>query len=436
MYFCVDEMWSHKNEAIASNYNFSILIKKNDQYRSAKLVVSGLPILALNSPPYVEGEIVPQRITLLGPDASTSYEGFCTSHVRGQTAATYPKFGYKIELCDEQFNRVDFPLLGLRSDDDWIINALYGDSSKIREKMAYQIWEEIQEYNRTEDRSSNITHVELIFEDIYWGIYGLQEPVDQKQLSMDEADRFFRKTDLVVPESEDFIAEDGQEYIPGFRIKYPQQVDVKAEDWLLLQPFVEAYYYDCYSSAVEVGDIETLTTLFDFSNAMDYKIFVAVVSGDDNIFKNLDYCLRYENGQYIMHVVPWDLNATFGDEGFGANATYNPSRAQSNMSTREYIALYRADNELVESAIREKWAEYRRTFLSTEYLREMADAYMGELEASGAMFRDNARWPECENSTDLTEIYDYIERHMVYLDECFAVEGWWQYEAYLRRSGE
>ena len=67
-----------------------------------------------------------------------------------------------------------------------------------------------------------------------------------------------------------------------------------------------------------------------------------------------------------MHVVPWDLNFTFGDSGFGADSAYKPSREQSCMGTREYITLYRADNELVETAIREKWTEYRDAFLRTD----------------------------------------------------------------------
>lgn len=429
VYFHVDQMWLDKELAIESNYKFSILIEKGEQYRIANLVVSGLPILALNEPTEM-GK--PLSITLLDEKEDTSYEGYCTCHMRGQTSAMFPKHGYKVELCDENLNLVKSPLLGLRNDDDWILNPLYGDSSKIREKLAYQIWADMQDYNQTKNLSSNITHVELIFDNIYWGIYGLQEPVDEKQLSFHENDIYYRKTDLTIPTEENFWVEDGQEYIPGFRIKYPNVEDIKAEDWLPLKPYVENFYYDMYEPPEEVADFETLIQLVDFENAMDYKIFLATIAGEDNIYKNINYCMRYEKGSYHMYMVPWDLNMSFGDVGIPPDAKYQKSYIESNMDSREYVTLYRAAPQLVEETIREKWKEYRKDFLSDEHLREMASSYMKELSKSGAMIRDNERWPGSNNSTDLSEINDYLQGHMKFLDEYFESTEWWRKDALLR----
>lgn len=429
----LDEMWLQKNQAIASNHVFSILIQKDNQYRQANLVVSGLPVLALTE---TEGVENPQEITLLTAEEENCYEGTCTFRMRGQTSAVYPKYGFKLNLCDESFEPVKESLLGLRRDNDWILNPLYSDSSKIREKMAYQIWNEMQEYNRSQNVSSSITYVEVVMNHIYWGIYGLQEPVDKKQLSMNETDILYKKTDNTFPAAEEFAAvEDGQEYVSGFRIKYPKAEDIKAEDWAPLQCYVDNFYYDIEAPPEETADIDTLTELIDFDNALDYKIFLAVVVGEDNIYKNINYCLRYENGEYRMYMVPWDLNIVFGDEmqfETGADSQYNSGSIKSNADSREYITLYRADSERVEQALREKWQTYRKDFLSDEHLKSVAEDAMKELADSGAMLRDNARWPESNNSTDLTEIYDFIDGHMAYLDECFEKDEWWREDHYLK----
>lgn len=426
-------MWLQKNQAIASNHVFSILIQKDNQYRQANLVVSGLPVLALTE---TYGWENPQEMVLLTAAEEDCYEGTCTFRMRGQSSAIYPKYGFKLNLCDETFEPVKESLLGLRRDNDWILNPLYSDSTKVREKIAYQIWDEMQEYNQSKNKSSNITYVELVLNHTYWGIYGLQEPVDKKQLSMNETDIFYKKTDNTFPTMEEFASvEDGQELVSGFRMKYPKTEDIKADDWAPLQRYVEEFYYDIEAPPEKTTDIDTLTELLDFDNALDYKIFLAVVVGEDNILKNINYCLRYENGEYRMYMVPWDLNVTFGEVmrfDVGADAEYDSGRIQTNTDSREYITLYRADNERVEQALREKWQAYRADFLSDENLKGMAEDAMRELADSGAVIRDNERWPECNNSTDLTEIYDFIDGHMAYLDECFEKEEWWREDSFLR----
>lgn len=431
IYFHVDEMWGNKQAAIESNYKFSVLIEKGEQYRTANLVVSGLPVLALNE----SGEMgAPLSMVLLDADEESCYEGFCTCRMRGQTSTTFPKFGYKVELCDKELDEVKHPLLGLRNDDDWILNPLYGDSTKIREKLGYQIWEDMQAYNKTEDLSSNITYVELVFNDTYWGLYGLQEPVDEKMLSLKENEIYYKKTDTRIPLEEHFVTEDGQEYIPGFRIKYPKVEDIRAEDWEPLLPYVQNFCYDLYDPPEEVADIETLTSLLNFENAMDYKIFLAVIAGEDNISKNINYCLRYEDDGFKMHMMPWDLNLSFGDTGLLADSIYDSSYIETNMDSREFVTLYRSDPELVEETIRTKWEEYRKSFLSEEYLKGLAESYMAELVQSGAMTRDSERWPECNNSKDPSEIYEFLEGHLKYLDEYFASEDWWERDPLLREE--
>lgn len=432
VYFLEDDLWNDKKQAISSGHIFSVMIQRGNQYRVANLVISGLPIMELTETPEMDR---PLEFTLLGGNEEECYEGYCNTHLRGQTSTTYPKQGYKVELCDEYFDEVKVPLLGLRCDDDWILNPMYTDSSKIREKLAYQIWADMQENGQTQELSSNITYIELIFNNCYFGLYGLMEPVDEKQLSLNKTDMFWRKTDLVVPEEEHFAVEDEQEYIPGFRIKYPKVENVKAEDWAPLQPYVETFYYDIYNPAEKTEmDWNKLSRMVDVENIIDYEILLATISGEDNIFKNIDYCMRYENGEYVMHMVPWDMDCSLGNMGVGAGVNQYTGGCGTMMVCREFITLYRADNEKMENALRERWTTYRQDILSTEYLQKQTESYMEELVLSGAMERDSEKWPECNNFTDLSDFQSYIEVHMESLDTVFAKDEWWRDNNFLRRE--
>lgn len=431
VYFLEDEMWRDKKQAIASGHVFSMLVQMGEEYREVGLVVSGLPVMSLTELDDTEGL---QELILLSGEEKDSYEGYCQSHIRGQTSKSYPKKGYRVELCDENFQKVKVPLLGLRTDDDWILNAMYTDSSKVREKLAYQIWADMQEIRKTEEASSGITYIELIYDNCYYGLYGLMEPLDAKQLSMDETDRYYRKTDVTLPTEADFETEDGQEYIQGFRIKYPKAEEVTVEDWKLLQPYVENFYDRFHSAVGTEVDLAELEQIADVDNIIDYEILIAVLQGEDNIYKNMDYCLRYENGSYVMHIIPWDMDSSFGNKGVEVRLEESLKGVWTMLTCREFVVLYKADNERIENATRERWMDYRQHMLSNERLWQLTESYMDELVQSGAMARDSARWPECNNFTDLSVFHEYIRIHMDSLDAVFAQDDWWLYNAYLRNE--
>lgn len=434
IYFCNDAMWSQKLAAIESDYKFSVLIQMGDYYRLANLTVSGLPILSLTETAGMED---PSDFVIIDADEDMSYSGYCNSHLRGQTSATYPKKGYKINLCNKRGKKKRVSLLGLRKDNDWILNPLYTDSSKIREKLAYQMWSDMQEYNDSKDKSSNIMYVEYIFDNMYWGVYGLMEPVDNKQLSMNKTDIFYRKTDFAIPDQTEFNTEDGQEYIPGFRIKYPKLENVTSEDWLHLKPYVTTFYYDIYDHTVKTeSDWSKLESLIDIDNIIDYEIFLNCIRGEDNIFKNIDYCMRFENGSYKMHMIPWDMDNSFGNYGVGSGIDQKSGRLPDIMVSREFITLYRADQERMENLTREKWQEYRKNFLDTEYLQKYAQQNMDLLVKSGAMKRDSEKWPDANNFTDTSRFMEYIKECMDSLDKVFCGDNWWKYNELLKREDQ
>lgn len=52
--------------------------------------------------------------------------------VRGKTSAGYPKKSYSIEFVDSTNIETDVQLIEMRSDDDWILDAMYIDQARMR----------------------------------------------------------------------------------------------------------------------------------------------------------------------------------------------------------------------------------------------------------------------------------------------------------------
>ena len=81
--------------------------------------------------------------------------------------------------------RIKNPCSAFRNDDEWLLNAMYSDSSKIRDKLSADIWSQIgavQEEFPEAYFGTRMVYVEVFFNHEYWGLYALMEPVDSKQL--------------------------------------------------------------------------------------------------------------------------------------------------------------------------------------------------------------------------------------------------------------
>ena len=64
---------------------------------------------------------------------------------------------------------------------------MYSDASKIRDKLSADLWNSFGS-KRTElpeaKLGTDLVYVEVFFNQEYWGVYGLMEPVDYKQLGL------------------------------------------------------------------------------------------------------------------------------------------------------------------------------------------------------------------------------------------------------------
>lgn len=111
-------------------------------------------------------------ITDQNTTAFLNYNGRLAIQIRGSSSQDLPKKGYKVTtvLADNVTNN-NVSLLGMPSENDWVLNGLAFDPSLIRDYLAYNLSRQMGNY------APRTQYCEVIVNGNYRGLYLLQEKV-------------------------------------------------------------------------------------------------------------------------------------------------------------------------------------------------------------------------------------------------------------------
>ncbi len=151
---------------------------------------SNLPIVVINT----NGQIIPDDYKITadmgiiynGPgvrnnitDPFNHYNGKIGIELRGSTSQMFPKKPYSIETRDSTGEDIDFALLGMPAESDWILNAAYNDKTLMRDVMAYDIARATGRY------ASRTRYCEMVLNGEYAGIYIIMERIKNDKNRVD-----------------------------------------------------------------------------------------------------------------------------------------------------------------------------------------------------------------------------------------------------------
>lgn len=434
-YILENTIMEKKAEAIESAYEFQVLAVSEEGLSTYKVVFSGMPTIRFDkvTPPKdaEEGENY-GKITVFEPGAETEKvkNSYVTWHPRGNTALRYEKKGYKVNLYNEDWTSEKLSFLGLREDNDWILNAMYTDSSKVREKLAMDIWEIISESNyEVNEGASHMEYVEVFIDEQYRGLYGLSEPLDAKQLELDENDILYKIVkDQYMPISYEL---EQKEYsvVEPVELIYPKEMN--ASMWGPLADFLWFFSEGEVWKDAQPEDKYYHTKL---SNIGDRQIFDQLIYHMDARLKNEYFVARYNDNGYDLIIIPWDYNLSFGDcwtEDTVTNTYFSLERSSKLFDNGKndlwkYYDEYLADEYY--DYLNVRWKELQGLGLTEKELVDKAKSYQDYLVKSGAFKREADRWPKCENHSDITEIESYLAMKIPYLTQYIESRGVWPVE--------
>ena len=292
----------------------------------------------------------------------------------------------------------------MRKDDEWLLYSIYSEDTKLRDKLSLDIWNESGAV-RMDSKGHygyHMEYIEVFQNGKYWGLYGLMEPVDYKQLGLTREGE---------AQPEDYLYK--QKDADVFELKGNHQVEDEAH-FEVLNRYLALLNADNDTFAREIPK------LIDVDSALEVWIYIQAVLGMDNVERNIFYPARFEEGQYRLYFMPWDMDYSWGNvHDFDA---LNRSRFSEEIWTMRIAwrlgdRLVELDVESARDKVAGRWRDLRESVYSDEYLRSHIQAYAHQIIDSGAFWRDEAFWYDSQHSEDFDGLADLACDRMHFLDK-------------------
>ena len=432
--------YSYTFKQVEGNKLYSIHARKGNKEINTKITFTFLPLLVLQGSfgyDYAQGSM-----SLYSSDATEPTISLIKAKWRGGSTNTADKHkrNYKIKSINFKGKSQDISLLGMREDNNWILDAGQIDLFRLRNRIATEIWNDFATkpyYASKEPKAkSGVTGkvVEVILNNEYRGIYSLTEAMDRKELKLkkyDDKNQEFHgqlwkvsSWDKATFWDIDKDYDNTQETWHAFETKYPDIEDVNPTDY---SPLYEAIDFVVNSNdetfKKEVGDY------FDIPVLIDYQLFQETLKPVDNNGKNMYWGIYDVAKSKKLTLAIWDLDASVG-QFWQCSTPLHPNRVFPNtdLGVKDGFNLYHRLSSLNVDNYNEKVAnryhELRKTYFSEKNLISRYQGYYDMLVKSGAASREETKWSEDSDiggyplnfKSEIEYIKNWIINRLNYLD--------------------
>ena len=431
------------------------VMQGGEEKAAADLYFTFLPIVEVDVPhcngsTYTAGTI---RVNYAGtPGYDSTY--IAAYRYRGATAQGFDKKSFAIKLRDDAGNSVDRKFIGLRSDNNWILDAAAVDPSCMRNRVATDLWNDFAHdyyHFAMEPKARKATRgrfVEVLYNGSYHGVYCMTEKVDRKQLKLKKLDgetvhgTLYKSTDWTY---ETFFGHEindvsyvfpartpatysnllRREVWQGFEVKYP---DYESEpiDW---KPLRDAINFCATSTDADFA--AGFGERFDRPVMEDYYLFIDLILATDNHGKNLYFFTYDSQDSHKIGIAPWDLDGVWGARWDGSEfitrATQDFPAFLDRWEHGQFTPFYRmAQIPSMDwhGRLSMRYAELRGGFFSKESLAGRFADYEALLSESGAEERETARWGTYHKDIrgDVEYITQWISDRVDFLDGYYGYD--------------
>ena len=272
-----------------------------------------------------------------------------------------PKKSLKLNLKDKHGEQNNCSFLGFDSDDDYLLNAMWCDDIKIREKLVMDLWNQMAELENSSLKMTNGEYCELIINGEYQGLRLLQNKMERSYLKLGEDDILLKGNNVNV----------GTQKPPQevYEVEYSKQ-----NEKVTYQTIGEFFYQSDFSNV-------------DLESWVDLQLFLHFGNMVDNEgYKNIFYVVERSNDQETLRFIPWDTDMSFGiyfNDGF----RYDPVVVENISYRTEYLKILETYPE-IETMLSLRWKELRETIFTEENIFSRIDEYTARVTDSGALKRD------------------------------------------------
>jgi len=417
--------------------------KKGDPVR---LILTSLPVVHVEvGGPIADKPKTECVISLLDPSGKTNDSLYYFAphragiETRGGLAQQFPKKSYSFEFRlptgDEEVEG-GTKLLGMRDDGDWILDAMYIDHARMRNRLSTDLWTSINRVPHISKEPGAINgtrgqFVELFINNSYHGLYCLTERVDRKQLQLNKKQGYSYKASQWSSSTEFYSGDasynNNTDTWDGWELEYQAENGAASSPQVKWEPLRNFIRYTSLSGNADFS--AQIATRIDMANLVDYLLFINVIGADDNNGKNT-YFSYAGNGWEKFFITPWDLDASWGRKWEGSRIDLRAGEfigvtGVPHTDSRYcrpngfFIRMMETNPGGFRTLLKNRWQELRQGDLSLTALTARVEAYRKLLDTSGAFTREKQKWPEkiSDLDTETTYMLSWIETRLAQMDQ-------------------
>ena len=390
---------------------------------------SEMPIITITTDgPIVNTPAVHGTISVADANGHTitMHAGF---KIRGTSSQQYDKKSYRVELWADATGTtmMDTTFLGMRSDDDWNLEAMWAQPLRLRDKVANNLWMEMHQLYYQDLEPDALSGIRMEYADVfingsYVGVYALTERMDRKQLNLKKFNGelrglLYKGNGSGAPTFESLPAYDNTlDTWDNYEWVYPNE-DEASYNWSHLYSFTNFVM----NSSDNVFNAQ-YAAQFDKSNAVDYFLFINALMAMDNMGRNLFLARYKKTGPYFY--LPWDLDAVLGLNTEG-NQTHNAEGLMSNGFFDRLINDCNTNGYVASAKIR--YNTLRNSILNKNHIMQLVQNQYNALLECGAYDREHEAWPAFTvDANQLTYMSNWLDARFNWLDaEINSACGTW-----------
>ncbi len=354
--------------------------------------------------------------TVRHPGQNVDYEGYVAIRYRGSSSYSMSdKKPYSFRPLDKPLEKGGVKkkvnILGMGKDNDWALLAPYADKSMMRDLLAFEFSRPWMEYT-PQGRCC-----ELFLDGIYYGVYILTEVVSKGKHRIDLPDPGDSGDELTGGYIMEVDRADGVTHVSKyhpvnnngtpysnryiyFQYKSPDYEDMSQEQVNYIKTRIDQMeralwnYRPSGSAAYE--------NYIDVTNFIDYQIAMELGHNVDAYRLSGKFFKRRDSEDARFKMVVWDMNLAYGNADY-----YDAWRTDTWMCKSTNSILNSAgDTYLIPfwwyklnsnpdyiTALKKRWAQYRRSNLRQERVMAVVDSLSSVLTSHGAVQRNSQAWP-------------------------------------------
>ena len=355
-------------------------------------------------------------MTDVNTPAFINYNGRISIEIRGSSSQTLPKKQYGLTtLLTDNVSNNNVSLLGMPSENDWILNGMGYEPSLIRDYLFYNLARQMGEY------ASRTVYCEVVVNGDYVGLYVFQEKIKPDSnrvniLKITSTDNslpnvsggYITKSDKTTGNDPVAWTMLSYAWTTDFIHEYPDPSIVTSQQSTYIQSQFTNLETTAHNNNTSVSN--GFPSVIDIPSFVDFMLLNELGSNADG-YQFSTYFHKDRNGKLRAGPI-WDFNLTLGNDLFlwGFDRSHYDVwqfADGGNDGARFWTDLF--NNPTYKCYLSKRWHELTLTGqpLSESSLNEFIDATIATI--SEASIRENLRWANIpDQAAEIANIKTFI----------------------------